>query len=121
MIICRVPPSAGFDRTEWTDDTPQWPTITSYTCRRCGKAISFSKANFQRQRIESHSNLPHDIAAAFDQQADVDGHGRLAFLDWNCIGCSLAARVYFRRIGGPNHGDITTELMTVLEASRNPG
>jgi hypothetical protein len=86
-------------------------------CSQCGESLSFSKENFQRQRSDSFSNLRRDIAAAVDQQAEVEGYGHFAFLDWNCVGCSLPARVYFRRIGGPNHGDMTTELMTVLEAT----
>ena len=117
MIILRLSPHVRFDRTEWTDDTSQWPAITSHTCGQCGTALSFSKQNFRPQRPKYYSNLRGDIAAAFDQQAEIEGYGRLEFLDWNCTGCSLPIRVYFRRMGGPGHGDITTELMTVLEVA----
>lgn len=111
----QVSPKMRFTLTEWVAEAPLWPYVTIYSCGSCGQELAFSKNDFAERPARRRSNLEWPIRQEFDELASQQKLASLPFLDWSCIKCKMAARVYVKQVGGPNHGDLTTELVALFE------
>ena len=120
MAIETVTADSRFDTTEFSTeiiDGQSGPLTTTYTCPVCSERIGFSKEHFDRRAERQASNLPPDTQRLFSDWASQNGEAGNRFLDWQCPGCGLAARVYARFWAGGRHGDSGVVLSVVLETS----
>jgi len=99
MKIANVKANERFDQTEFSDEVTDGRALSIYsacTCPNCSRKIGFQKSDFLNMQHPSRTNLSTEVAARFDAFAREHFPDLRGFLDWNCPGCRLAARVYVR-------------------------